>query len=197
MSSITALMLLSAAGLATAQTTVLNMFLPGFEGQDLQASVVTAMTKPPSIEYFVQCSKGADDCGLGPGVSVTMAPGSYALGLNEPPALYVEICVFGYLPLDFDLPSRLHTISCFHCSVWGKACRPSCSYSHVNESRDTIPVPFYFPSLSWPTLVVSVFYLVSNGKLSKLDVVSNQPISLSPLSSSRTRPRANLPDLAP
>lgn len=89
MSSITTLMVFSAAGLAAAQTTVMNMFLPGFEGKNLQASVVTAMTKPPSIEYFVECSKGTDanDCGLGPGVSVTMAPGSYALGLNEPPAL--------------------------------------------------------------------------------------------------------------
>ncbi|KAK8138065.1 hypothetical protein PG984_001445 [Apiospora sp. TS-2023a] len=93
MPSITALMLLSAAGLAAAQTTIMDMFLPGFEGDNLEASVVTAMTKPPSIEYFVQCRKGTDanDCGLGPGVSVTMGPGSYAVGLNEPPAFTMSV----------------------------------------------------------------------------------------------------------
>ena len=87
MSPITTLVLLSAAGLAAAQTTVLDMFLPGVEGNNLQASVIAATSRPPSAQYFVQCAPGSDECGLGPGVTVSMAPGSYAFGLNEPPAL--------------------------------------------------------------------------------------------------------------
>ncbi|KAK8019976.1 hypothetical protein PG990_005114 [Apiospora arundinis] len=93
MPSITAIMLLSAASLAAAQTTVMDMFLPGFEGKNLQASVVTAMTKPPSIQYFVQCAPGTDanDCGLGPGVTVDMAPGSYALAIDEMPSFTMSV----------------------------------------------------------------------------------------------------------
>ncbi|KAK7940725.1 uncharacterized protein PG986_013112 [Apiospora aurea] len=91
MSSIKALMLLSAAGLATAQTTVMDMFLPGSEGENFEASVVSAMTKPPKIEYFVTCAPNAEECGLGPGATVIMAPGSYAFGLNEPPAFTMSV----------------------------------------------------------------------------------------------------------
>ncbi|KAK8055724.1 hypothetical protein PG993_000951 [Apiospora rasikravindrae] len=91
MSSITKLMLLSAAGLAAAQTTVMDLFLPGNEGDSFQASVVSAMTKPPKIEYFVTCAPNAEDCGLGPGATVIMAPGSYAFGLNEPPAFTMSV----------------------------------------------------------------------------------------------------------
>ncbi|KAK7950869.1 GPI anchored cell wall protein [Apiospora aurea] len=91
MSSIKALMLLSAAGLATAQTTVMDMFLPGSEGENFEASVVSAMTKPPKIEYFVTFAPNAEECGLGPGATVIMAPGSYAFGLNEPPAFTMSV----------------------------------------------------------------------------------------------------------
>ncbi|KAK8050118.1 hypothetical protein PG994_011848 [Apiospora phragmitis] len=91
MSSITALVLFSAAGLAAAQTTGMNLFLPGVEGDNFQASVISAMTKPPMIEYFVKCAPNADDCGLGPGASVTMAPGSYAFGLNEGSAFTMSV----------------------------------------------------------------------------------------------------------
>ncbi|KAK8088512.1 hypothetical protein PG997_003473 [Apiospora hydei] len=82
MPSIKALMLLSTAGLATAQTTFMNMFLPGSEGENFHASVV---------EYFVTCAPNAEECGLGPGATVIMAPGSYAFGLNEPPAFTMSV----------------------------------------------------------------------------------------------------------
>lgn len=87
MPSVTTLYLLSAAGLAAAQTTVLNMFVPGVDGNNLQASVIAATSRPPSAKYFVQCAPGSDECGLGPGVTVSMAPGTYAFELNESPAL--------------------------------------------------------------------------------------------------------------
>lgn len=77
-------------GMAVAQTSsIMSLFLPQdiFDSQPLVGSVVAAA--PTRIEYFVTCPEGEDsnDCGLGSGVSVTMQPGTYALGLNEPPAL--------------------------------------------------------------------------------------------------------------
>ncbi|KAK7756028.1 hypothetical protein SLS62_001971 [Diatrype stigma] len=76
-------------GMAVAQTsTIMDLFLPKdiFDGQSFVGSVVAAA--PTRIEYFVTCPEGedSDDCGLGPGVSVTMQPGTYALGLNMPPS---------------------------------------------------------------------------------------------------------------
>lgn len=80
------------AGVAAAQTTsVMSLFLPtyAFDPQPLVGSIVTAA--PTRIEYFVECAPDADanDCGVGPGISVTMQPGTYALGMTEDGFLYV------------------------------------------------------------------------------------------------------------
>ncbi|RYO94312.1 hypothetical protein DL766_005148 [Monosporascus sp. MC13-8B] len=82
-------------GMTAAQSSVVSsLFLPGFDSQSLVASIVTA--GPKMMEFFVECAPGVDanDCGAGPGVSVTMQPGTYELGINDPPAFTMsERCV--------------------------------------------------------------------------------------------------------
>ncbi|RYP33586.1 hypothetical protein DL767_004701 [Monosporascus sp. MG133] len=82
-------------GMTAAQSSVVSsLFLPGFDSQSLVASIVTA--GPRMMEFFVECAPGVDanDCGVGPGVSVTMQPGTYELGINDPPAFTMsERCV--------------------------------------------------------------------------------------------------------
>ncbi|KAI0007327.1 hypothetical protein F4779DRAFT_592394 [Xylariaceae sp. FL0662B] len=84
------------AGTIMAQTSAISsLFLPGFEGSSLLGSVMTA--NPTMTQYFVQCAPGTDanDCGLGPGVSVTMQPGTYAFDIADPPSFTMsERCVF-------------------------------------------------------------------------------------------------------
>ncbi|KAI1078721.1 hypothetical protein F5B20DRAFT_582072 [Whalleya microplaca] len=75
-------------------TAVSSLFLPGFEGSSFVGSVITA--NPTMTQYLVQCAPGVDssDCGAGPGVSVTMQSGTYALGLTMPPGFTMsEGCV--------------------------------------------------------------------------------------------------------
>ncbi|RYP58081.1 hypothetical protein DL769_009113 [Monosporascus sp. CRB-8-3] len=82
-------------GMTVAQSSVVSsLFLPGFDSQSLVASIVTA--GPRMMEFFVECAPGVDanDCGAGPRVSVTMQPGTYELGINNPPAFTMsERCV--------------------------------------------------------------------------------------------------------
>ncbi|CAJ2499744.1 Uu.00g025970.m01.CDS01 [Anthostomella pinea] len=76
------LLLSALVGSTMAQTTVMDLFLPGFDNQALVGSVMTA--NPTMAQYFVACPGGEDasDCGAGPGVTVTMRPGNYGLDID-------------------------------------------------------------------------------------------------------------------
>jgi hypothetical protein len=62
------------AGLAAAQSTVVNIMFPFADPQDNGASVISAA--PTATRYFVTCPPGtsAEDCGLAEGVEVLYGP---------------------------------------------------------------------------------------------------------------------------
>ncbi|KAH7041406.1 uncharacterized protein B0I36DRAFT_312777 [Microdochium trichocladiopsis] len=71
-------------GTALARTTsVDNLFLPGFEGQNLVGRILTA--DKTSTEYFVQCDPNAESsfCGVGAGATVTMRPHTYDFDIRD------------------------------------------------------------------------------------------------------------------
>lgn len=73
---------------AIAQTTsITSLFLYGFEGDNIVASVLSAA--PQATEYFITCAPGTDgsDCGFGPGVTWTEGPSTVAYHLTESGAL--------------------------------------------------------------------------------------------------------------
>ena len=76
----------AAAGMAAAQSSMgSSLFMPAyaFEGsQTMVASIITAA--PTGAEFYVTCAPNEDDCGLGPGATVTMQPGTYGIGINAP-----------------------------------------------------------------------------------------------------------------
>lgn len=90
--SLIAIYALTACALAQSTTSVTSMFLYGFEGDNIVASVISAA--PQSTEYFITCAPGTDssDCGFGPGVTFTEGPSTLAIHLTESGAL----CVFLY-----------------------------------------------------------------------------------------------------
>lgn len=71
---------------SSAPAPVTSLFLPGVDNAaELVASVVSV--KAPATYYRVECAKDADEdaCGAATeGISVTMGPDSYALGIGEP-----------------------------------------------------------------------------------------------------------------
>lgn len=78
---------LAASALAQSSTSVTSLFLYGFEGDNLVASVVAVA--PQATTYFVTCAPGTDgsDCGFGPGVSFTEGPSTLGLHVTESGAL--------------------------------------------------------------------------------------------------------------
>lgn len=72
---------------AAQSTSVTSMFLYGFEGQNIVASVVSAA--PQATTYFIQCAAGTDssDCGFGMGVNFTLGPSTMELHYTETGAL--------------------------------------------------------------------------------------------------------------
>lgn len=84
-------LLIASAFAATtlAQTTVTSLYLYGFEGNDLVASVVSAA--PEATAYFINCAEGTDsnDCGFGQGVTFTEGPSTLAIHYTEDGAMYV------------------------------------------------------------------------------------------------------------
>ena len=80
-----------AADTASSAAPVTSLFLPGVNNAaQLVASVVSV--KAPATYYLVECAEDADEdaCGAAAkGVSVTMGPDSYALGIGKP-ATYVS-----------------------------------------------------------------------------------------------------------
>lgn len=76
------------AGSTLAQTSsVTSLFLYGFEGDNLVASVVAAA--PAATTYFVECATGTDatECGFGPGVTFIEGPSTLGLHFTEDGAL--------------------------------------------------------------------------------------------------------------
>lgn len=76
------------AGSALAQsTTVASLYLYGFEGDNLVASVVAAA--PEATTYFVGCAPGTDstECGFGPGLNFIEGPSTLGLHFTEADAL--------------------------------------------------------------------------------------------------------------
>lgn len=76
------------AGSALAQSTsVTSLFLYGFEGENIVASVVAAA--PAATTYFVGCAPGTDstDCGFGPGLNFVEGPSTLGLHFTEDGAL--------------------------------------------------------------------------------------------------------------
>lgn len=76
------------AATALAQSTsVTSLFLYGYEGENLVASVVAAA--PAATTYFVSCAPGTDatDCGLGQGVDLVSGPSTLGLHYTEAGAL--------------------------------------------------------------------------------------------------------------
>lgn len=73
----------------TQSTSVTSLFLYGFEGDNIVASVISAA--PQSTQYFVTCAAGTDavECGFGPGVTFTEGPSTLGLHLTEAG----ELCV--------------------------------------------------------------------------------------------------------
>jgi len=72
------LVALSLLGLTVAQSTV-ALFLPGFDSQPLQATIVTA--GPSATTYVVACSPGTDatQCGVPSGITVVQGASMYQL----------------------------------------------------------------------------------------------------------------------
>lgn len=80
--SFTAVCALAATALAQT-TSVTSLFLYGFEGDNIVASVIAAA--PTATEYFLTCAVGTDasDCGLGNGVTFAEGPSTAAYHLTE------------------------------------------------------------------------------------------------------------------
>ncbi|KAK3294023.1 uncharacterized protein B0H64DRAFT_374862 [Chaetomium fimeti] len=70
--------ILFTAGLAAAQSTVVNILFPFADQQDNGASVISAA--PTATKYFVTCPPGTsdEDCGLADGVEVLYGPSTMA-----------------------------------------------------------------------------------------------------------------------
>ncbi|KAL2287020.1 hypothetical protein FJTKL_06045 [Diaporthe vaccinii] len=68
------------AGAMAQSTSVTSMFLYGYEGENIVASVISAA--PDATSYYVNCAPGTDgsDCGFGPGV--TFVDGGSSVGLH-------------------------------------------------------------------------------------------------------------------
>lgn len=87
-SSSTLAVISALAGSALAQsTTVANLYLYGFEGDNIVASVVAAA--PAATTYFISCGPGTDstDCGFGPGLNFIEGPSTLGIHYTEDNAL--------------------------------------------------------------------------------------------------------------
>lgn len=73
------------AGLAAAQTSVVNIMFPFVDQQDNGASVISA--GPTATKYFIACPPGTsdEDCGLAEGVEVLYGPSTleYTMSYSE------------------------------------------------------------------------------------------------------------------
>ncbi|EAQ87304.1 hypothetical protein CHGG_03923 [Chaetomium globosum CBS 148.51] len=72
------------AGLAAAQTSVVNIMFPFVDQQDNGASVISA--GPTATKYFIACPPGTsdEDCGLAEGVEVLYGPSTLEYTMTRP-----------------------------------------------------------------------------------------------------------------
>ena len=92
-SSLVAVCALMAATTLAQTTSVTSLFLYGFEGENIVASVISAA--PDATTYSINCAPGTDssDCGFGLGITVEDGKSTFAYHLTESDALLVVIAV--------------------------------------------------------------------------------------------------------
>ncbi|KAJ5389733.1 uncharacterized protein N7496_000801 [Penicillium cataractarum] len=80
----TCITVLATLGLATAQTSVVSIFIPDIDSQPLAASIVAEGSG--TTTYSINCPPGTDgsDCGMGPGMWYTSAPKTVEWSMSEP-----------------------------------------------------------------------------------------------------------------
>ncbi|OKP15211.1 hypothetical protein PENSUB_1425 [Penicillium subrubescens] len=80
----TCITVLAALGLATAQSSIVSLFIPDSDPQPLAASVVGQGNG--AITYSINCPPGTDgsDCGMGPGMWYTSASKTIEFAISEP-----------------------------------------------------------------------------------------------------------------
>ncbi|KAK7714532.1 hypothetical protein SLS63_011722 [Diaporthe eres] len=78
------------AGAMAQSTSVTSMFLYGYEGENIVASVISAA--PDATSYYVNCAPGTDgsDCGFGPGVTFVDGGSSVGLHVTEADAFTMD-----------------------------------------------------------------------------------------------------------
>ncbi|CAN8102693.1 unnamed protein product [Discula destructiva] len=111
-----------------AQTSVTSLFLYGFEGQNIVASVISAA--PQATEYFITCAPGTDgsDCGFGPGVTWTEGPSTVAYHLTES----------GAFTMDVDCAVESDTATCTETAAGPEANSPGTSTEVISGLSDSL-----------------------------------------------------------
>ncbi|KAJ5480679.1 hypothetical protein N7539_006573 [Penicillium diatomitis] len=76
--------LLATVGVATAQSSVVSLFMPDTDPQPLAASIVGQSSG--KVTYSINCPAGTDptNCGMGPGMLYTSAPNDIEWSIVEP-----------------------------------------------------------------------------------------------------------------
>lgn len=77
-------------GSVAQSTSVTSLFLYGYEGENIVASVLSV--GPEATSYFVNCAPGTDgsDCGFGPGVTFVNGPSTFAAHVTESGAFTMD-----------------------------------------------------------------------------------------------------------
>jgi len=90
--------LLLTASVAAAQSSIVTVFLPGFDPKGIQASVVSAA--PSATTYHLNCAPdtAADECGLADGVDLVYGPSTFAYKMSFGPETITAHC-------DLDFPN--------------------------------------------------------------------------------------------
>ncbi|KAJ5413932.1 hypothetical protein N7509_000559 [Penicillium cosmopolitanum] len=93
--AIKSLLLLATAALATAEFSVVSMFIPDVEGTALVASVIAQTAG--TTTYSINCPPGTDssDCGVSPGLFLTSGPKKVEYSISEGDFYGRMICSLG------------------------------------------------------------------------------------------------------
>ncbi|KAJ5908753.1 hypothetical protein N7495_001435 [Penicillium taxi] len=78
------LAILATLGLATAQTSVVSLFIYDIDPQPLVASIIAEGSG--TTTFSINCPPGTDgsDCGMGPGLYYTLGPSTIEMSMSEP-----------------------------------------------------------------------------------------------------------------
>ncbi|KAJ5987739.1 hypothetical protein N7481_002949 [Penicillium waksmanii] len=93
--AIKSLLLLATAALATAESSVVSMFIPDVEGTALVASVIAQTAG--TTTYSINCPPGTDssDCGVSPGLFLTSGPKKVEYSISEGDFYGRMVCSLG------------------------------------------------------------------------------------------------------